>query len=198
LEKENLRKITKIICIPSLCLFVSSLGLDGYHTIIWQVYAGLLFAWLGDIFLVGREKMVPLVIGTGCFAICHILYSWAIIIQLVTYNTPAIYYVGGGIAFLCAFIIGFLALKKKAGTLTLGSGIYFGLLAGELFLFISLAVVSKLLISILGIVGMILHIASDVFLVYTIFFKTDIKRRHFYIMSTYLVSQTMIILSLIF
>lgn len=199
IENEKLRRITKVLCIPMLALLVLSFNLDAHnHFIPWQVYAGLLCAWLGDIFLIGREKGWALISGTGCFAVCHIFYIWIVISKVAFFNAHFVSYILLGIIFVITFVGGFLALKKKAGTLSVGSGLYFGLLVSELYLFIVLAIVSKLPISYLGIGGMLLHIASDVFLVYTIFYKPDFKRRHFYIMATYLASQTMITLALIF
>jgi hypothetical protein len=197
LDNEIGRKITKPLCIPSLILLTLSIDIDG-RDVAWQVYVALVFALLGDIFLIGREKSWALITRTGFFSICQIFYIWTIFEKVSHTITPWWAYLITILLAFIVFVLVFVFSYKSLKYLACGAALYFGLLAELLSAFVLLSVRSNPLLAVGGICGAVLHIISDIFLVYTIFINQNVKRRHLYIMGTYLGAQILIVLSLIF
>ena len=114
LDNEIGRKITKPLCIPSLILLTVSFDIDG-KDVAWQVYVALVFALLGDIFLIGREKSWALITGTGFFSICQIFYIWTIFEKVSHTITPwgayLITILMAFIVFILVFVFSYKSLK---------------------------------------------------------------------------------------
>lgn len=88
LDKENLRRISKCLIIPSL-LAVYITG-DRNKTLF--VVIALVFGWLGDVLLIKIEKKVFFILGLGSFLLGHICYG-IVFIQILgspnAVNLPA-------------------------------------------------------------------------------------------------------------
>lgn len=195
IEDEAKRKITKPLNLLFLTLFAVITIPD--HPLI---YIGAFCGLIGDIFLINNKKKLFFVTGALFFLAGHLCYISEILFVILASDplsnlfyilTPLILLVftGGGF---------FISQKICNDTLTALVGtLYLGIL-------ITVTVVSALAVSkgytnymVLGIIGGIFFLASDLILTQATYVK-DIKRRDFYIMLTYLLGQLFIIFSLMF
>ena len=71
--KEKARKITKCCLMPALFVFY----LLGTEQMLFMVIAALFFSWLGDIFLIYKEKQIFFKLGLAAFLVSHIFYIGA-------------------------------------------------------------------------------------------------------------------------
>ena len=191
LEKELARKITK--CPGTLCLFVAAVIAVPNEPL---VYLGLFFGLLGDFCLLKKHKVWPFICGTVSFLIGHILYI-AMFIRLCGELHYA-YFVGTGL-WVILFPILFVRLAKtivhQKKLIVIGC-IYFSLLTLDLIWAIIACAHGCLDYVLLSAFGAVCFIISDSFLTRTMF-KKDVKRRDFYIMSTYLLAQGLIIVGFV-
>ncbi len=191
-EKEKLRKISKPFCVLLLSIAIIFISPSEYF-----IYVGLLFGVVGDILLLKKHKVWPLVIGTFFFFLNHCFF----VIEAIKLCFP----INDFIYFFMAFfpilfcLITYYPFKKvfRQGQLTFGGSIYCSFLSLDFLMMLVLSIMYKPKYLLISSLGGFAFIASDIFLCYTLFIK-DVKRRDFFIMALYLIGQTLISFGLAF
>lgn len=192
LEKEKLRKITKPFCVFFLAIAVIFICPNE-----WLIYTGLLFGVVGDILLLKKHKVWPLVIGTFSFFVNHCLFIAEAIKLCFPINNFIYFFMALFPILFC--LISYYPFKKvfRQGQLTFGGSIYCSFLALDFLMMLVLAIMYKPQFLLVSSIGGFAFIASDIFLCYTLFIK-DVKRRDFFIMALYLIAQALISFGLAF
>ena len=193
LEKEIARRYEKAFLIPLLTVFV--IVTIPNHPL---AYAALLTAWIGDI-LVALPSKKAFALGAFFFLACHILNTLEVLIGLCQMNVPPMVVVAIVLTYLVVYIVGFIFYFRKIAKSTLeglGMSVYYS----ALYLLIpSFAYAIALLggFTFLGMIGYVFFIISDTLI---IIFKyvVEVKRKHTYIMSTYLIAQLLLALGYVF
>lgn len=187
----KLRGSTKMFLMPLLCAFY----LAYTHDIRLLVIAALLFGWIGDIFLLVKNNRSCMMLGICAFALGHISYIAAI---LSTYRThPHVLHVLVT-GLLCVIWMVFVCVKllpyapkslKKPGF------VYAFLLSvtclSALYRFLSTSKGNYLI----AFIGGLFFILSDTLLTGHQYRK-ELKHGNFYVMLTYIVAQTLLIIGL--
>lgn len=189
LEREFLRKITKVFIIPLLIL-----GLVLTKTFNLWLYIGLTLGWIGDILLLFTGKKRYFLIGGISFLLGHLAYvcsSMALLLDKYSFSEIPIW----AYAILAVVAITFLILttvriRKHFGVFAYMGAFYFYILITSV---ITCILTERYLLSI----GFAVFMISDSILSIARF-AHPIKRQHFYIMSTYILAQTLICLSYIY
>ena len=190
LEMELARKITK--CMTTGMLFLAVVFAIPKEPL---VYIGLLLGVAGDGFLLKKHKVWPFVAGMLSFLAGHILYIVSFIRLCGTLHWA--YYVATGL-YCILFPILFFHVGNKIvhqKNLAFGGVAYFGFLFLDLIWSIIACCFGNANFCLLCVFGSVCFIASDIFLTKTMF-KKDVKRRDFFIMSTYLLAQGLIVVGL--
>lgn len=191
LHQEYLRKITKVLIIPLLALFLYASGV-GYHII----YLALAFGWLGDIVLLVDDDFTPICIGTGLFYIGHIFYCIAM--NNIIGGIHWVFYIILPVVFALFIVAWYFLKKKQMGKQTIFFGCYAYILA-TLALFGVLAAIKVNISYLFVTLGAILFIISDTFLSDGFYQEADkrMKLYNFVVMATYIAAQFAIIAAFI-
>lgn len=188
LEKERLRKITKVFIIPFLMI-----GLFITKTYNLFLFIGLTLGWIGDIFLLFTNKKQFFIVGATAFGFGHIAYICAtvqVFINKYTFSDiPLWAIITLTILAIVFLILTFTKTKKHLGKLSFLIAFYFYIL---IIAILTAYITSYYLLSI----GFAIFVISDSILSINKFVR-PIKRDHFYIMSTYILAQTLIVISFI-
>ncbi len=189
---EKLRRATKVLLMPLLLgVYFSFAGAAS-----WITALGVVFGWIGDIFLIFKAKAKLLAIGMASFGLGHILYVaayfavagvhpplWAAIVLPVAL-------IGAGILVVRSMRAGIPVRLRGAtfGYVTLLCGaasvagmVAFGGSAGGWAMF----------------AGALFFLASDGILSLETFVKGDSPKYDFAVMLTYIVAQSLIVLGFI-
>jgi len=194
LEKEMLRKITKPFCVFFLALAV--VVTLPTHPLI---YIGAFLGVLGDIVLLFKNKKIFL-LGTILFLLGHFCYlSEVLFIMMKNQPLDWWFYVVVGFAILLITLVGYPFSKKITRTryLALTGNIYLGVLLLVSVVSIIASVKGYANFMILGVLGGISFLASDLILTKSFFIK-DFRRRDYYIMLFYLLGQAFILVGITF
>lgn len=192
LEKEIARKATK--CFTTLFLGVAALIAIPNQPL---VYLGVFLGMLGDFFLLKKHKVWPFVAGMISFLVGHILYIVAFMILCGPLHY--MYYVATAL-YVIVFPLLFYHVAKRVAhqkKLVIGGTLYFTVLTLDMIWAIVACSNGYVDYCILCAFGGLCFIISDVFLTLTLF-KRDLKRRDFYIMTTYLLAQGLIAVGFVF
>lgn len=194
IEKEKLRKITKIFCL--VLLAIAACFLAYRHPLI---YVGAILGAVGDYFLLKKNHLLSFVFGVISFFIGHVLYLTQIIFLFDWPNYGYAIFYGSLIIFLVIFSIAlYPKTKLLAGKVAYLGNAYYGVMFVNCVVSIVLACMTSYHWQLsLFAIGYVFFVTSDSFLLYTSYIK-DVKRRDFYIMLSYLVAQSLIVLSLVF
>lgn len=189
LEKEMIRKITKPFSVFFLALAV--VVTLPTHPLI---YIGAFLGMLGDIALISKNHKLFL-LGTILFLFGHFCYLGEILFVMMK-NQPLDwwFYVVVGFAILL-FTLAFYPFSKKitkSRYLALIGNIYLGVLLVVSVVSIIASAKGFANFMILGVIGGISFLASDLILTKSFFIK-DFKRRDYYIMLFYLLGQALIL-----
>ena len=190
LEMEKCRKASK--CFTTLFLSIAAIIAIPTHPL---VYLGTLFGMLGDLCLLKKHKVMPFVGGMLAFLVNHVLY---IVAYMELCGTLHWGYYTGTVLYCVLFPILFYYVGRKIihqRYLAFGGVAYFGFLVLDLIWAIIACAKGAVDYCLLCALGAATFIASDVFLAHTLF-KKDVKRRDFFIMSTYLIAQGLIVAGL--
>jgi len=188
-EKEVIRKTIKPFCL--LFLALAAIFLVPNHPLI---YIGALLGMVGDIFLIWKKPPLFLA-GTAAFLLGHLCYiSEMLFVMMKDQPMPWWFYVVVAFSVLL-FVIAAYPLSKK-----ITQNRWIALLGNSYLSVLVLVVVVSLISSIngfadymiLGIIGGISFLASDIVLTNSTFIK-DFKRRDYYIMLFYLLGQAFIV-----
>jgi len=192
IEKESARRIVK----PFLMLFLMLacwLALPTHNFIV----ASLICALIGDILVVvPNKKCFPL--GVVFFFFGHIFYIIEVCANLLHGNLSTSQIIVIIAMFVVIFVSSFMLIFRKIAEnkpLGLGMSLYFATLLSVLPT-MCIATANFGYFMGLSIAGSVFFIASDSLLMYCKYFK-KIKRHHFYIMITYLIAQSLIVLGFV-
>ncbi len=187
IKKEKARKISKFFLLPLLSISCVLLKLNNYF-----IYFSLLFGWIGDILLIFTDNEKLFVSGLTSFAMGHIFYLIASYYRLVTVNNIDI-----NVSFIIFFIVLFIVLlisaklffAKHLGKLSYLGAVYF-------YLLFSLCLLNFYGNYYLSALGFLFFIISDSIIALT---KLNRHPPHedFHIMFTYIIAQTLVILSFV-
>ena len=188
-EKELLRKISKVFVIPTLML--SLLLTKTFNALL---VVGLLLGWIGDVMLVFTGKKKLFIVGAISFLLGHISYIIAALALFIekygVNNVPIWIFVLLTLVAICFFLLTKFKIRKHFGVASYFGAFYFYiLLIAILTSFLTKAYILTF--------GFALFIISDT-LVSISRFARPIKKQHFYIMTTYILAQTLICLSFIY
>ena len=193
-EQEKARKISKpfamIFLVPAIMLLVPE------YPLIWMFP---LLSLLGDVFLIFKKKhMGYFVTGSVMFFLGHLCNLIQLTIFLFESNTTIPFIAYFIFAISLALIIRFIfpLTKRFAGKLALLANVYMPILVFiGIFSLLVTAAYANSYQGLLVTLGYIFFVLSDGLLLYSNFIK-DVKRSHFYIMSTYFVGELLITLGL--
>lgn len=193
LESEYLRKITKPICLFFLALYALFALPD--HPLI---YLGALLGMIGDLLLLNNKNQKFFLGGALAFLFGHFCYISEILFVILAKDPVAWwFYVVVGFALLLVTLAFYPFAKKltKNRYLALVGNLYLGVLV--LVILVSTIASTKGYVNfmVLGILGGISFLVSDLLLTNATFIK-DFPRRDYYIMLFYLLGQLFIILAL--
>lgn len=192
LHRDGLRKPTKVFIVPLvICLHVSICGFR-YPLLL----LGLFFGWLGDIFLIPKDRKLTFFMGAFFFMVGHAFYIWN---DFATGLPQAVYRSLGSVSVLAAMLaavaIGFLALwllRKRISKLMLAAFMIYmlALLSMAGILVYSMLGVGLSVASVLISAGAMLFAFSDFLLGAGIARAFKIKNNRFLVMLTYILAQT--------
>ena len=192
LHRDGLRKPTKVLLVPLVaCVHIALCGFR-YPLLL----AGLFCGWLGDIFLIPKDRKLTFFIGAGFFMIGHACY----IINAFKLGLPGKVFASYGrisvlIAALAVVAVCFTALwflhRRMSGKM-LGAFVAYmtalGLMAGTLVY--SMFAVGFRAASVMIAAGAVLFAVSDFLLGSGIVRAFRIKNNRFWVMLTYILAQT--------
>lgn len=189
LEKELPRKITKVFIIPFLIL-----GLILSKTFHLLLYIGLILGWIGDVLLVFNKKKRYFILGGISFMLGHIAYvisAFTLLFKKYSLNNLPIWlFILLSIIAIVFLIFTTVRIRKHFGFYAYMGAFYFYILVVSI---ITCIITERYILSI----GFAIFMISDSILSIARF-AHPIKRQHFYIMSTYILAQTLICLSFIY
>lgn len=185
---ELIRRITKPFCMLFLAASVISLR-PNYPLL----YISVFLAMIGDILLLFKNNKILFVIG-GAFFASEDLILFIIISRFLNYF-PFYFYI---ITYVLVFSLGSLCfLKKEKKLVSFFTFSYLNFHLSNLIISIIAIITTKNLLFLLVISGYLFFIFSDYLIAHKIFVR-DFKNRGFYLILTYLIAQSMIILGLTF
>lgn len=189
-EVEKWRKIVKPFSL--LLLAISALIALPSHPLI---YIGALLGMVGDIFLIFVHKRKLFILGTISFLLGHFAYISEILFIMLANNPVPWWFYVVAIFLMLVVVLAFYPFSKKI------TGNRYLSLLGNLYLSVLVLVTVTSVIAsakgftnfmVLGIVGGLSFLASDLILIQATFIK-DFKRRDYYIMLFYLLGQALIV-----
>ena len=188
-EKELGRKIMKCFCVGFLMIMAICWKADA-----WPIYLGAAFGVIGDFLLLKKHKVLPMVLGSFSFFVGHGFYIAA---YCMLCSFPWWIYASFAVFYVLFCFLGFGIIHKaiKEPHLAFGAILYFGLLVLDFLFAVASCFFSRFDYIFLCALGGVSFIVSDCFLVRTSFVK-DMKRRDFFIMSTYVLAEALIIIGL--
>lgn len=194
LENEKARKISKLFTLGFLLPAIICLVPN--YPLIWLFP---LFSLLGDAALLFKKRSkIFFVIGFTFFFAGHLCNLAQLTIFLVKSSTalPVITYILFGISLVLIIYFLYPITKKIAGQIALLGNIYMPtlLFVGLFSLLVTAAYADSYQGLLIGL-GYVFFIFSDGFLIYANFIK-NVKRRDFYIMSSYLIAELLITVGL--
>lgn len=189
LEMDKTRKAIKPFCLIGLMITVYFLGCRNI-----LLFLALGFGLIGDIFLIFPKKKICFILGIVTFYINHILYI-VLFSQLLSYPIKPWIIIGLIVFGLLFPLLTYKLSSSISKDFALPGGIYFYALFIECLFATLLLMDSKSGYAIMILFGNISFIISDTILSLTNF-VIKVKRKDFYIMTTYLLAQTLISIGL--
>lgn len=189
LEMNKTRKAIKPFCLIGLMVSIYFLGCRNI-----LLFLALGFGLLGDIFLIFPKKKICFGLGILTFYINHILYI-ILFSQLLSYPIK-LWVIIGLVAFGLLFpILTYKLSSSISKDFAIPGGVYFYGLFMECLFATLLLMDAKSGYAIMILIGNISFIISDTILSLTNF-VIKVRRKDFYIMTTYLLAQTLISIGL--
>lgn len=186
-----MRSVTKVLLMPLLCALYLSAAKEPRLLVI----AALVFGWLGDIFLLVKSKTIFMLLGICAFALGHVCY----IAATLSSDRAALFAINVLIPIaLCLFWMTFVCVKllpSAPKSLKIPGFFYALLLSGT-----CLSALYRLLSTgkyafLLAFFGGLFFLLSDTLLTGQEFRK-ELKHGNFYVMLTYIIAQTLLVLGL--
>lgn len=195
-EKEGLRKATKpfttlLLTTAILILVLTYPEMPFPKHAIW--IAGLLLV-IGDLFTLRIKSRLFFSLASVFYAVAHILNAY-VIVSMLSYTIAWWIYVAiAGAGILIAFAL-YPLTRLLFGKIAYLINMFLALHLVNVAFAIMLIIDGKPLLSIAVLIGFLLHFVSDFLLVYTAYGK-DMRRRDFYVMLFFYVSQVLVMLGL--
>lgn len=190
LENEKLRVWSKCFCMGLLA--VAIIFLIPNHPL---VYLSVILGFVGDLFLLKKDNYLYLSVGATSFAAMHGINMY-IICSYLSYSVNWSVFVISLIGLITFIAYGKLTKRKVHPIVRKGALGYFFLLLFSAIISLLLLIDSFSTGSILIFAGYLFFLSSDICLV--IFnYVHHVKRKHFWVMSTYLTAQTLIYIGMI-
>lgn len=189
-EKDKWRMIFKPFSLffLALCAF---LALPSHPLI----YCGAILGMIGDIFLLFPRNRKLFLSGSIAFLLGHLCYISEILFVMIGATLLPWWFFVASLFGILLFTLAFYPFSKKLTNdryLTLSGNVYLSVLALVTIVSIIASVKGYANYMVLGIIGGISFLASDLILVKATFIK-DFKRRDYYIMLFYLLGQAFIV-----
>jgi len=190
IEHEFYRKFTKVILVPILMLYVIE---SGSFELEYALIMALLGSFLGDIFLLNQDNKVNFLAGLSSFLVAHVFYIMLLESRLDFNDNILIVLVFG---LLVMAVLAYMTIRRVVKSMTIPVILY------SLTLFVVTLFSGVLLINSPSwynasiFIGSLLFMFSDSLVAYSLFIK-DFKRKHLYIMVTYLLAQLLIVIGLV-
>lgn len=191
-EKDKYRKITKPFCLTFLIIAAIL-----YKPTSPYIYIGAIFGLIGDIFFIWPSKKGFFLYGIIAFLIGHIFYLIQIILSLEGNPITNVGYIVSSVIFVIVAVCLFPIAKKITKNIIIATACsIYGptlilLFVASIFLACNNA---NHIPGVMASIGYFFFIVSDSTILYTSFVNKGVKRRHFYIMLTYLLAQLLIVL----
>jgi uncharacterized membrane protein YhhN len=191
-EIETLRKITKLFIMPFLLIYFIMLNEGLYLPVLFA----LIFAFLGDYFLLEPNKPIKFTLGLASFLIGHLCYIPAFISLTKIFHIPVLI-----VSYIVAAALGFFVIKKlspKKDMLLPVIAYIVVILSMSVFalqLMLANVLASSHVWSMMIFIGSILFICSDTMLAFFTFHAMP-KRGNFFVMLFYITAQAFIIIGL--
>lgn len=190
LEKEKFRMWSKCFCMGFLAIAMFFYAPD--HPLI---YTAVILGFFGDLLLLKKNNYFYLTIGAGSFAAMHGINMY-IICSYLSYSVNWSVFVISLVGLITFIVYGKLTKRKVHSVVRKGALGYFFLLLFATIIASLLLIDSPNLGSIMIFVGYLFFLTSDISLV-TFNFIHHVKRKHFWVMTTYLIAQTLIYIGMI-
>lgn len=186
-RKGLARKITK----PFIYLFLA-LALFFYASDFPLLYVACILSMLGDIFMIYRKKIPMFILAGLCFTAEHVL-------NIISQVSLLSFIIPWWVFLLCPLfilIVGltFYTITHKNVIVLLAASFMSMHLLNIIFSFFLIGD-RQFLYGTIIYVGYLVYLLSD-YLIYHFLFVKKNKRDHFYVMLTYIIGQSMILLSL--
>ena len=185
----KLRSVTKVLLMPLLCALYCVVAPD----VRLFVVAALVFGWIGDVFLLFKNGKILMLLGVCAFAIGHIFYIGAMLSAHPSLHVLMLIPLA-----LCVIWMTFVYRKllpyapkslKKPGLL------YALLLSGTCLSALYVLLVTGKAAYLVAFVGGLFFMLSDTLLTGQEYRK-ELKHGNFYVMLTYIIAQTLLVLGL--
>jgi uncharacterized membrane protein YhhN len=187
-EIEKLRKITKLFLMPLLLVyFIAARG-----SMYLPVILALIFAFIGDFFLLEPGKPIKFQLGLASFLIGHLCYIPAFISLTEMFHIPVII-----VSYIAAIAIGFFMIKKLSPVKNMMIPViaYMLVILSMSIFALQLMLANSLFWSVIVFIGSLLFICSDTMLAFFTFKKMP-KRGNFFVMLFYITAQAFIVIGL--
>ncbi len=183
-ENERGRHWSKLFIMPLLAFSLFALTSREI-----PLYIGILFGWIGDIFLIFKKRSKWfLFFGLIAFFLGHALYI-AEIVRLFSFRLPwFVYLIVGGIG-LVFVTMGYRLVHERMGRMAIPASFYaFTLMILATSAFTLCLNYWFFLGPVFVLLGALAFILSDFLIAYTYFYR-DIRRRDFFIMIPYVLAE---------
>ena len=185
----KIRNATKVLLMPLLCVLYCVVAPD----VRMLVVAALVFGWIGDVLLLFKSVKISMLLGICAFALGHIFYIGSMLSAHPSLHVLMLIPLA-----LCAIWMTFVYRKllpyapkslKKPGLL------YALLLSGTCLSALYLLLVTGKPAYLMAFVGGLFFMLSDTLLTGQQYRK-ELKHGNFYVMLTYILAQTLLVLGL--
>ncbi|MDR2900278.1 MAG: lysoplasmalogenase [Treponema sp.] len=186
--KEKLRKVSKMFLMPFLlAYFIAARG-----SVYLPVLFALIFAFLGDYFLLEPQKRIRFQLGLASFLIGHLCYIPAFISHTASFHIPVFI-----ISYIIAAAIGIFIFKKlnPVKNMIIPVMAYMIIILNMSVFALQMMLSNLMSWSVMVFIGSVLFICSDTILAF-VTFHTMPKRGNFLVMIFYITAQAFIVIGL--
>lgn len=185
----KIRNVTKVLLMPLLCAFYLLYTSD----VRLLVVAALIFGWIGDVFLLFKNRKIYMLLGIVAFALGHIFYIGAMLSAYPSLHVLMLIPIA-----LCVIWMTFMykkLLPYAPKSLRKPGLIYALLLSGTCLSALYLALITGKAACIVAFIGGLFFMLSDTLLTGQQYRK-ELTHGNFYVMLTYIIAQTLLVLGL--
>lgn len=185
----KIRSVTKVLLMPLLCVLYCVVAPD----VRLFVVAALVFGWIGDVFLLFKNGKIFMLLGVCAFALGHIFYIGAMLSA-----HPSLHILMLIPLALCVIWMTFVyrkLLPYAPKSLRNPGLLYALLLSGTCLSALYVLLVTGNPAYLIAFIGGLFFMLSDTLLTGQQYRK-ELKHGNFYVMLTYIIAQTLLVLGL--